>query len=127
VGGDIANLNLTLDGGGFFQASLAPKIAFFIKDNVALGAYVNFGLATSKGAKTSTTYGAGALGRYYINDPKTNVLKHGCLFLEGNVGMQGQSAANGVNTTGLGIGLDPVMLILSPRKLDWKHCSNTTE
>jgi len=46
VGGDIANLNLTLGGGGFFQGTLDPKLAWFIKDNLALGGMLNFGIAT---------------------------------------------------------------------------------
>lgn len=107
VGGDIANLNLTLGGGGYFHVTIDPKAAWFIKDNVALGGYVSFDLSTAKGSKTNTTYGVGALGRYYINDPKTNLLQHGRLFFEGNVGIEGQSAANGSNTTGLGIGVGP--------------------
>jgi hypothetical protein len=49
----------------------------------------------------------GALGRYYINDPKVEVLKHGRLFFEGNVGIQGVSLAGGSNTTGLGLGIGP--------------------
>jgi len=107
VGGDIANLRLDLGGGGAFQATVDPKIAFFLKDNLALGAYIDFGLATAKGAGTTTNYGVGALGRYYVNDPKTNVLKHGRLFFEGNVGIEGISISNGSNTTGLGIGIGP--------------------
>ena len=107
VGGDIANLNLTLGGGGAFQVTIDPKVAFFIRDNVALGAYVDFGLATAKGAGTTTSYGVGALGRYYISDPAVNVLKHGRLFFEGNAGIQGISLSGGSNTTGLGIGIGP--------------------
>ncbi|MEP6627613.1 MAG: hypothetical protein ABJA32_06490 [Ginsengibacter sp.] len=107
VGGDIANFNFTLGGGGAFQARIDPKIAFFIKDNLAVGAYVDFGLATAKGTGTTTNYGVGALGRYYINDPKVEVLKHGRLFFEGNVGIQGVSLAGGSNTTGLGLGIGP--------------------
>lgn len=107
VGGDIANLNFDLGGGGLFSVNLNPKAAWFIKDNTALGAYLNFGLSTAKGVKASTTYGVGALGRYYINDPKTIVLKQGRLFFEGNVGIQGISVANGSNTTGLGLGVGP--------------------
>jgi hypothetical protein len=80
VGGDIANFNLTLGGGGAFQMRIDPKLAFFIRDNVALGAYLDFGLATAKGAGTTTDYGVGALGRYYISDPKINVLRQGRLF-----------------------------------------------
>ncbi len=107
VGGDIANLKYDLGGGGAFQATVDPKIAFFLRDNVALGAYINFGLATAKGSGTTTNYGVGALGRYYINDSTTNILKHGRLFFEGNVGIEGISASNGANTTGLGIGIGP--------------------
>ncbi len=107
VGGDIANFNFTLGGGGAFQATLDPKVAFFIQNNVALGVYIDFGLATAKGAGTTTNYGAGALGRYYVNDPKLEVLKHGRLFFEGNAGIQGVSLSGGSNTTGLGLGIGP--------------------
>ena len=107
VGGDIANFNLTLGGGGAFQMRIDPKVAFFIRDNVALGAYLDFGLATAKGAGTTTDYGVGALGRYYINDPKVNVLQHGRLFFEGTAGIQGVSLSGGSNTTGLGLGIGP--------------------
>ncbi|HEY9341996.1 MAG TPA: hypothetical protein VIQ23_10465 [Hanamia sp.] len=107
VGGDLANFNLTLGGGGAFQMRIDPKLAFFIRDNVALGAYLDFGLVTAKGAGTTTDYGVGALGRYYINDPKVNVLQHGRLFFEGNVGIQGVSLSGGSNTTGLGLGIGP--------------------
>lgn len=107
VGGDIANLNFDLGSTGRFSVNIDPKVAWFIKDNTAVGAYVNFGLQTSKGGTTATSYGVGALGRYYINDPKTNVLKHGRLFFEGNVGIQGQSITNGGSTTGLGFGAGP--------------------
>lgn len=107
VGGDIAHFNYDLGGGGAFQATVDPKAAFFLKDNVALGAYIDFGLATAKGAGTTTNYGIGGLARYYINDSTTNILKHGRLFFEGNVGIEGISVSNGANTTGLGIGIGP--------------------
>lgn len=107
VGGDIAGLNYTLGGGGAFTATINPKAAFFIKDNTALGAYINFGLQTAKGAGTTITYGAGALARYYISNPDINLLKEGRLFFEGNVGVQGVDLANGSNTTGLGFGVGP--------------------
>ncbi|MGN6195049.1 MAG: hypothetical protein ACTHOB_08925 [Ginsengibacter sp.] len=105
VGGDIAHFNFDLGGGGAFQATVDPKVAFFLKDNLALGAYIDFGLATSKGAGTTTNYGVGALGRYYVNDSTTNILKHGRLFFEGNVGIEGISISHGGSTTGLGIGI----------------------
>ncbi len=107
VGADLANLNLILGGGGAFQAQLNPKVAFFIKDNLAIGAMINFGLATAKGAGTTVDWGVGPLVRYYVNDPKVDVLKHGRLFFEGNVGIQGVSLSGGSNTTGLGLGVGP--------------------
>ena len=107
VGGDIANFNLTLGGGGAFQMRIDPKVAFFIRDNVALGAYLDFGLATAKGAGTTTDYGVGALGRYYVSDPKVNVLRQGRLFFEGTAGIEGVSLSGGSNTTGLGLGIGP--------------------
>lgn len=107
IGGDLANFNVGLSKGGLFDVNISPKAAWFIKDNTALGAYVNFHLTTAKGAGTSTTYGVGALGRFYVNDAKTNLAKHGRLFFEGNVGIQGESISNGSNTTGLGFGIGP--------------------
>ncbi len=107
VGGDISNLNFNLGSGGDFQVVLNPKAAVFIKDNVALGGYINFGLTTSKGNGTYINYGVGGLGRYYVNDPKTNLLKQGRLFFEGTVGIEGQSSAGGNNTNGLGLGVGP--------------------
>lgn len=107
VGGDLANLNLILGGSSSFSATIDPKIAFFIKDNTAIGVYINFGLQTAKHAGTSYNYGVGALGRYYINDPKTNVLKQGRLFFEGNIGIQGVKISGGSNTNGLGLGIGP--------------------
>jgi hypothetical protein len=104
VGGDLASLKFA--SGGVFAINIDPKAAFFLKDNFALGAYVNFGLNTAKDQSTTTTYGVGPLARYYINDPKTNVLKHGRLFFEANVGIEGNNTAH-VSTNGLGLGIGP--------------------
>ncbi len=104
VGGDLAGLHF--GSGGYFNVSIDPKVGFFIRDNVAVGAYVNFGLTTAKDQSTLTTYGVGALARYYINDPKTNVLNHGRLFFEGNVGIEGTNTKN-ASTNGLGLGIGP--------------------
>jgi hypothetical protein len=104
VGGDLANFKFA--SGGVFDVNIDPKAAFFLKDNFALGAYINFGLNTAKDQSTITTYGIGPLARYYINDPKTNVLKHGRLFFEGNVGIEGNNTAH-VSTNGLGLGIGP--------------------
>ena len=107
MGADLANLNYIFGGGGAFQAQLNPKVAFFIKDNLALGAMVNFGISTAKGAGTDVQYGVGPLARYYVSDPKMDVLKHGRLFFEANAGIQGVSVSHGPSTNGLGFGVGP--------------------
>ncbi|MDQ2718795.1 MAG: hypothetical protein M3Z26_03395 [Bacteroidota bacterium] len=104
VGGDLASLHF--GSGGYFNVNIDPKAAFFIKDNVAIGPYVNFGLTTAKDQSTITTYGVGGFARYYLNDPKTNVLKHGRLFFEGNVGIEGNNT-HSTSTNGLGLGIGP--------------------
>ena len=61
VGGDIANFSLGLDKGSYFQVNIDPKAAWFIKDNIAVGAYVGLGVLTAKNSNTETSYGVGAL------------------------------------------------------------------
>lgn len=104
IGGDLASLHF--GSGEYFNVDLEPKVAWFIKDNFALGGYVKFDLTTSKDQSTETIYGVGPLARYYVNDPKTNVLKHGRLFFEGNVGIQGHNVSHAI-TNGLGFGIGP--------------------
>ena len=107
IGGDLASLDFTLGGGGYFQGNINPKLAFFVRNNFALGGMINFGLTTSSGAGTNTTYGVSALGRYYLNHTDNNILHRGRFFLEGNAGFQGVRLANKSNTTGLGLGIGP--------------------
>ncbi|MBN9296112.1 MAG: hypothetical protein J0I41_03825 [Filimonas sp.] len=110
VGGDLASLDLDLGSTGTFKFDLSPKAAWFIKDNVALGGYVNFGLTTAKDAGTSINYGIGALGRYYIADKTAQVLAKSKFFFEANVGISGYNPSKklgGDNTNGLGIGFGP--------------------
>lgn len=107
VGGDIADFRLNLNKGGEFSMRIDPKIGFFVKDNFAVGPYLNVGLSTLKGAGTNVNYGVGAFGRYYINDTAINVVRHGRFFLEGNVGIEGNNPSGGDNTNGLGLGVGP--------------------
>lgn len=107
VGGDIANFDLNLNGGGYFSMRLDPKLAFFVRDNVAVGAFIDLGVQTARNAGTNVNYGIGALGRYYVNNPKVNVLRHGRFFFEGTIGIEGDNPANGETTNGLGLGIGP--------------------
>ncbi len=108
VGADLARFNLSLDKGGYFNMMINPKAAWFIRDGLALGGYVNVGVSTAKGAGTGVSYGVGALARYYVNDKKINdLIGHSRFFLEGNVGIEGDNPAVGDNTNGLGLGIGP--------------------
>jgi hypothetical protein len=107
VGGDIANFRLGLNKGGLFNINLSPKLAFFVQNNLALGAYVNFDLITSKGGGTDIDYGIGALARYYVSGANIDVLGRSRLFFEGTVGINGTNPSSGENTNGLGISIGP--------------------
>jgi hypothetical protein len=106
LGADIANLDLSLNTGSNFGASLNPKFARFIQDNFALGGYVNFRLSTAKNQGTSVGYGIGPLARYYFND-ESNPVGHASFFVEGNAGIEGSNPAVGNSTNGLGLGIGP--------------------
>jgi hypothetical protein len=105
-GADIANFDLSLNKGGNFSIRLNPKLAYFFSDNLALGAYLNFGLVTSKGGGESIDYGVGLLGRYYLSSD-INVVRNSRFFIEGNAGIEGTNPASGENTNGLGLGFGP--------------------
>jgi hypothetical protein len=107
VGGDIADFDLSLDKGGNFSFVLDPKAAWFIENNIAIGAYLNFGLSTAKGAGTNVSYGVGALGRYYFTRNEIDVLRSARVFLEANAGIEGYNPSVGDNTNGLGLGFGP--------------------
>lgn len=107
VGGNLTNINLGLDDPKIFSIDITPKAAWFIQDNVALGGYVNFGLQTAKNSSTTTSYGIGALGRYYTGND-VEVLKHGRFFAEATAGIGGVNVSNdGGNTNGLNLSVGP--------------------
>lgn len=107
VGGNLTNINLGLDDPKIFSVDITPKAAWFIQDNIALGGYVNFGLQTTKNAPTTTSYGVGALGRYYTGKD-VEVLNHGRFFAEATVGVGGVNVSRGGgNTNGLNLSVGP--------------------
>ena len=109
VGSSLIASNFGLNTGGGYNFSVQPKAAYFIKDNVALGGYVDLGFSKSaKGSPTNFDYGVGALGRYYLSPGEQgvdNLLNHGRWFFEGNVGVGGTSVEGGNSTTGLDFGV----------------------
>jgi hypothetical protein len=107
IGSDIADLQLGLDEGGNFSFRVDPKAAWFVIDNLGLGAYLTFGLSTAKDAGSDISYGIGALGRYYFSKEEVSLIRQTRFFIEGNVGIEGDNPAVGDNTNGLGIGAGP--------------------
>ncbi len=107
IGGNISNMTLGMDNRGAFNMTLSPKAAWFIRNNLALGAYLDFNLMTAKGISPAINYGVGALGRYYINDPEINVLRKTRFFGEATVGIEGHNPSVGNNTNGLGMSAGP--------------------
>jgi hypothetical protein len=107
AGGDIANFDLGLKKGSAFTMRIDPKLAFFIQNDAAVGAYIDFQLSSFSGS-TNIIYGVGALGRYYFPDKNNqNPLRHSRFFVEGNVGITGANVSGGSGTNGLGLGVGP--------------------
>lgn len=107
IGGDLAGFDLGLNEGSSFAMSLTPKAAWFVRDNVALGGYVDFGLQTAKDAGVNANYGVGALGRYYFSKANVDVARGTRFFAEANAGFQGVNTSGGNSTNGLGLGIGP--------------------
>jgi hypothetical protein len=107
IGGDLAGLSLALNEGSAFSINLTPKAAWFVKDNLALGGYVDFGLSTAKGDPTTVNYGVGGLGRYYFSSAEVAVARSTRFFVEANAGIQGVNVSGGGSTNGLGLGFGP--------------------
>jgi hypothetical protein len=108
VGSDIANFSFDLNSGSSFNIDIDPKAAWFVKDNLAFGGYVNLDFVGAKGSSTTTNYGVGPLLRYYVNDPSIEPMRHVRFFVEANAGIEGtDNSGAGGNTNGLGIGFGP--------------------
>ncbi len=110
IGAQLASMDLNFQSGNTsFGLQLQPQVAWFVKDNLAVGGQVLLGLNTSKGY-TQFNYGIGALGRYYIADKATQITSKTKFFLEANAGITGTNikvAGVSSNTNGLGLGFGP--------------------
>src|SRR5690606_5301232 len=111
VGGNLFGAEFGLNEGAGYNFQIQPKAAYFIKDNMAVGGYVNFGFSGADGAPTTFIYNVGALGRYYLNPDERgvdNLLKHGRWFVEANAGIGGTSISKGgASSNGLNFGFGP--------------------
>jgi hypothetical protein len=108
IGSNIGNIGIDFQKDNTaFSFAVNPRVAWFVKDNLAVGAEVQIGLNTAKGF-TQVNYGIGPVARYYLQDKGLQPIKRTRWFLDGNVGFQGTNtkvAENpGVSTNGLGVG-----------------------
>lgn len=108
-GGSLTNFNIGLKKGQGWDLGITPRAGYFIKDNMAVGGYVNLGFSkTGSGSPTKNTYGVGAFGRYYAQPGEVNnLLKHGRFFGEVNAGFGGQSQKGNPTTNGFQFGFGP--------------------
>lgn len=93
-----------------FDFNVNPSFAYFIKNNLAIGAMLDLGLSTGKDKSTVFTYGLGPWARYYFPFPEElRFSQHAAFFLDGFAGFQGFSQNHGGSTNGLGINVGPGM------------------
>lgn len=84
IGAGLGSTNYNFDS-ETFNLSINPKAAYFISDNVAVGAGVTLGLTAYDGG-TNFNYGVAPLIRYYFPEGATPTSRW---FAEGNVGIAG--------------------------------------
>lgn len=71
IGGDVGFSSFSPKGGGGSVTSfnISPAVGYFVIDNLALGAKINYNSA-SAGGETESIFAAGPFARYYIGDSK---------------------------------------------------------
>lgn len=110
IGAQVANIGAAFQNhSNVFNFELTPGAAYFIENNLALGAMVDLGLTATKNAPTTFSYGIGPWVRYYFSTPEElNFSSHAAFFVDGFVGFQGVShSKGGGSTNGLGIKVGP--------------------
>ena len=105
-GGNLIGGYVQTDKAGELNVLLSPKIAWFVRNGLAVGGYANLGLARSYQVAIEWIYQAGALGRYYIGNNEGNLSGTGRLFIEATAGYGGSTIAE-VSSSGINLGIGP--------------------
>jgi len=93
VGGNLMGLDATFGDNSSFNLNIVPKIGYFIKDNIAIGANVGLHYTTTHAQGNTFRYEIGAFGRYYFGANEVEpLLKHGRFFAEANAGIGGNNS-----------------------------------
>lgn len=119
VGAGLANFDFGLQKGASVGVSLHPRVGYFFRDNIAVGALVNFGFDYAKSRGTTIDYGVNAFARYYAGSNQVELINHARFFAEANIGPNGRNTIvtgkPNSSTNGLGIGIGPgVAYFLTP-------------
>lgn len=119
IGAQVANIGATFQNkSNVFNFEITPSAAYFIQNNLALGAMVNLGFTAPKDAPTTFSYGIGPWARYYFSTPeKLDFSSHAAFFIEGFAGFQGVShSKGGGSTNGIGIKVGPgISYFITPK------------
>ncbi|WP_207515829.1 hypothetical protein [Longitalea luteola] len=106
-GGNLIGGYVQTDNAGELSIFLSPKMAYFIRNGLAVGAYANLGMARSYQVAIEWTYQGGILGRYYFGSSNVgNLSGNGRLFVEGTVGYGGTTIAE-ITSSGVNAGIGP--------------------
>lgn len=119
VGAGLANFDFGLQKGASIGLDLHPRVGYFFRDNIAVGALVNFGFNYAKSQGTNINYGINAFGRYYASNKQMELINHARFFAEASLGINGKNTIvtgkPNSSTNGLGIGIGPgVAYFLTP-------------
>lgn len=108
-GGSLSSFDIGLNKGKGWDIGITPKAGYFVKDNIAVGGYVNLGFSKAgSGQSVRNTYGIGAFSRMYATPSQVdNLLHHGRFFGEVNAGFGGQSQKGNPTTNGFQFGFGP--------------------
>lgn len=106
AGANLSKFYLGLDDPNAFQLDITPQFAWFVKDGLALGGQVNFGMYTQKDYGEDINYGIAAFGRYYGANA-VDVVKKSRFFAEATAGISGFNPSVGDNANGFGFSFGP--------------------
>lgn len=109
IGGNIGNIGGTFQkGSSSFNLGITPKVAWFVRDNIAIGGQVELGLNTVKDAGTNFSYNIGPIARYYVPGQAVEEVNKTRFFAEANVGFGGENnSKSGASTNGVVFGAGP--------------------
>lgn len=92
IGGEIANIGyLTQKDNNTFKLQVNPRIAWFVRDNLALGAKVVIGTSFSK-SNNVIDYGIMPLARLYFKGNGLNSVQKTRWFFDASIGLQGNNS-----------------------------------